>query len=168
MRRNKKGSMELGINAIVIIIIALAILGLGIGFVTKLLYGSQEKFVGIIDRAELPMHADSQDPIKFETSNVKLKSKGNTLIMISVFNDGADTIEDVSLTADCIGIDESIISKITMSTGSQNIPGGTDIGFKAALVGNGADKGSYICTIIASDSTDSFSVSKQITVEVSN
>ena len=140
---DKKGSMELGINAIVVIIIALAILGLGIGFVTKLFTGSGDKLGSIIDRTELPVHADSQNPIVFETSYVKVKQRGSTLLKVAVYNDGVqDTIavalnsDDGGTTFDTICTDEDggdASNKISIISPAQVIPAGNEAGFGSVV-----------------------------------
>jgi hypothetical protein len=86
--RNKKGSMELGINAIVVIIIALAILGLGIGFVTRLFTSASTNFGEIINNNELEFHADSMNPVKFDVKEVVVKRGTTQSVKVSVYNAG--------------------------------------------------------------------------------
>jgi hypothetical protein len=86
--RNKKGSMELGINAIVVIIIALAILGLGIGFVTRLFTSASTNFGEIINNNELEFHADSMNPVKFDVKEVVVKRGDTQSVKVSVYNAG--------------------------------------------------------------------------------
>ena len=86
--KNKKGSMELGINAIVVIIIALAILGLGIGFVTRLFTSASTNFGEIISNNELEFHADSMNPVKFDVKEVVVKRGTTQSVKVSVYNAG--------------------------------------------------------------------------------
>jgi hypothetical protein len=86
--RDKKGSMELGINAIVVLIIALVILGLGIGFVTRLFTQSSDTFGGIIASQELEFHADAMNAIKFDTTEATVKKGATSAIKVSVYNSG--------------------------------------------------------------------------------
>jgi len=153
--KSRKGSMELGINAIVILIIALALLGLGIGFVTKLFTASQSKMVRIIDRTELPIHADASNQMVFDTSTLQVKQGTDERLIVSVYNEGSNEAQDVRLMSsqcmDSAGVptaptDISIVSPI------QSIPAGLDSGYSAIVaVASGADKGSYICTIVTTE-----------------
>jgi hypothetical protein len=86
---DKKASMELGVNAIIILIIALAILGLAMSFVTGLFKGGQKKLGGLIERTDLPVHADSTNPIVFDSSDVTIKistATKSTQLIVSVYN----------------------------------------------------------------------------------
>jgi hypothetical protein len=86
---DKKASMELGVNAIIILIIALAILGLAMSFVTGLFKGGQTKLGGLIERTDLPIHADSTNPILFDSSDISIKLSSperSTTLIVSVYN----------------------------------------------------------------------------------
>jgi len=153
---DKKGSMELGINAIVIIIIALAILGLGIGFVTKLFTSSGEKLGSIIDRTELPVHSDSQNPIVFETSYIKVKKGGSTNLKVAVYNDGIQDTVPVALNYDgssyttvCTDENGDDAPYISIVSPTQIIPAGNEAGFGAIVkdIGSSTEKQTYICTV---------------------
>ncbi len=175
--KNKKGSMELGINAIVVLIIALALLGLGIGFVTKLFTSSQAKMVRIIDRTDLPIHADSLNQIVFDTSTIAVKEGRSEPLIVSVFNDGTSTGRAAKVVngecVDSFGSDASGL--IIISSPSQDIPAGTDVGFSvsvSAMDGSATGTGitSYVCTVHAYfvDDTNSHDPSKQLFIDVSN
>jgi len=156
--RNKKGSMELGINAIVVLIIALALLGLGIGFVTKLFSASQDKMVRIIDRAELPIHADSMNPMLFDTSTLDVKAGKASPLIVSVFNDASSEVlppaggaGGVMIVRDsCVDTTgtEIATTDIQVSSQAQGIPAGVDAGFSVIVkAADGLLKGTYICTL---------------------
>ena len=156
--RNKKGSMELGINAIVVLIIALALLGLGIGFVTKLFTASQSKMVRIIDRTELPIHADSLNPMVFDTTNLEVKAGKSEPLIVSIYNDanvdvaGPPYGQGAFITADsCVdslGIPISTTSDIMINSPAQGIGANIDAGFAVIVqVDSNLRKGSYICTV---------------------
>jgi len=157
MRRNRKGSMELGVNAIVVMIIALALLGLGIGFITNLFKGGQGKLGSLIDRADLPVHADASNPIMFDTSDMVIKAGSSGKLIVSVYNSdlgdgdiGLDLLRCVD--SDSVQLDEGLI---TMAAPAQTIGLGNDGGFRAIIkVIKDVDKGTYICTLIAGSATD--------------
>lgn len=160
--KNKKGSMELGINAIVVLIIALALLGLGIGFVTKLFSASQDKMVRIIDRAELPIHADSMNPMLFDTSTLEVKAGKAEPLIVSVFNDASSEVLGpgqcaanagcgvVIVRDSCVDTSgaEILATDIQISSQAQGIPAGVDAGFSVIVkAADGLTKGTYICTL---------------------
>nr|MCK4930459.1 hypothetical protein [Nanoarchaeota archaeon] len=93
----KKASMQLGINAIVILIIALAVLGLAMSFITGLFRQSGAKYSAIIDRTDLPFHADIVTPIIFETKEVTVKAGRQESLTVSVFNDKFNPSDPISL-----------------------------------------------------------------------
>jgi hypothetical protein len=161
--KNKKGSMELGINAIVVLIIALALLGLGIGFVTKLFSASQDKMVRIIDRAELPIHADSMNQMLFDTSTLEVKAGKASPLLVSVFNDASSEVlppyegADGTIVGGAMIIRDSCVdtagteiaaADIQVSSQAQGIPAGVDAGFSVIVkAADGLLKGTYICTL---------------------
>ena len=149
--KNKKGSMELGINAIVVLIIALALLGLGIGFVTKLFTASQNKMVRIIDRTELPIHADSLNPVVFDATNLEVKAGKDETLIVSVYNDGNTEAPDAYIQDFGSCIDRNgypAYGSISIVSPRQAIAPGVDAGFSVIVkVASTAAKGSYICTV---------------------
>lgn len=172
--RNKKASMELGINAIVVLIIALALLGLGIAFVTKLFSSSQSKMVRIIDRTELPIHADALNPIVFDTSNLQIKAGKQEVLIVSVWNDDIydsdpTYIQHFNQCVDNFGVAAS--TRVTISSPSQPIPAGSDAGFSVIVKpAAGELKGtSFICTVGAVINTYNIAnkqVSRQLFIEI--
>ncbi len=171
---NKKGSMQLGINAIVVLIIALAILGLGMSFITKLFGSSSEKFSNIIDSSELPFHADSGNPLVFESTDVTVKAGKETKLKAAVYNLLGGKAEVIIGDTEgelftCEGDDEG---EISMLSGIQEISSGEEVGFALIIKAkDSVETGTYICTVKASlenlensDSNDL--VSRQIFVNV--
>jgi len=147
----KKGSMQLGINAIVILIIALAILGLAMAFITKLFGQGEDTFTGIITRDHLPIHADATNPIKLSTGELEVKTKSDdNKIIASVYNSkfgGAP----VNLTIDCQNPGGGGSSTgVTLVSGSQAIPVGSDAGFAGIIsLDESVVEGTYPCRIYA-------------------
>ncbi|MBN1792811.1 hypothetical protein JW826_03965 [Candidatus Woesearchaeota archaeon] len=158
MRITKRGSMELGVNAIVILIIALAILGMGIAFVTNLFRSGSGKLGKIIDNTELPVHADSGNPLAFETSQLTIKQGKRENIKLSVYNDGFGGQNDISVgLASCTnseGMDVAIGGDgIFLAAPNQRINPGSDAGYLAIVSVAGEDivpVDTYICTVRAS------------------
>jgi hypothetical protein len=156
--KNKKGSMELGINAIVVIIIALAILGLGIGFVTRLFTSASTNFGEIINNNELEFHADSMNPVKFDVKEVVVKRGATQSVKVSVYNAGTfaegkkvglkitECVDSAGFvytdSGDCNPTTGTLDSSTTttchlsvsrMAAPSQKITAGTDGGYRAII-----------------------------------
>jgi hypothetical protein len=180
---SKKGSMELGINAIVVLIIALALLGLGIAFVTKLFSASQSKMVRIIDRTELPIHADASNKLVFDTSNIQMKQGKDEVLIASLYNDAnSPTDGDVQIIANsCVQsiTDASGVTTaypytpgngagISINSPAQSIDIRTDAGYSILIHADNV-QASYICTLQAQWTSGGIpqSVSKQVFITVS-
>ena len=175
MRKNKKGSMELGVNSIVILIIALAVLGLGIGFVTNLFGQGREKLGGIINSVDLPVHADAVDPMKFQYNQLEIKAGKSKNLIVSVYNDGtldSSGLADVELdfsAGGCEPADIAYLSNPSIVSPAQSIPVGKDAGYSALItVPRGAtDAESWVCTITTVTTPPGVTeVSKQIFITV--
>jgi len=159
---NKKASMQLGINAIVILIIALAILGLAMSFITSLFRGGQSKLGGLIERTDLPVHADATNPLVFDSSDIKVKPGKTAKLIVSVYNSDFGEEDKVGLElmscVDSAGKELCVPGStstsctppydMTLAAPSQIIPRGTDGGYKAIIrVAGGFPRGTYICAV---------------------
>ncbi|KYK25617.1 hypothetical protein AYK26_05760 [Euryarchaeota archaeon SM23-78] len=152
----KKASMQLGINAIVVLIIALAILGLAMSFITNLFKGGESKLGGLIDRTDLPVHADSVNPLVFDFSDITVKAGRSAKLVVSVYNSdfGEDSVGLALVSCvDSAGTQLTLTSTdpdMTLASPSQVISRGTDGGYRAILGVNSAVlRGTYICSIAA-------------------
>lgn len=161
---DKKASMELGVNAIIILIIALAILGLAMSFVTGLFKGGQKKLGGLIDRTDLPVHADPTNPIVFDSNEVFIKTSGagTATLIVSVYNNNFIEGAPVYLEIEgCVYTGEPYAQPFfTLTAPSQTISPGSDSGYKAIIsVTPGMDirAGTYICTVRATDGNTAIS-----------
>lgn len=164
---NKKASMQLGINAIVILIIALAILGLAMGFITNLFQGGQKKLGSLIDRTDLPVHADAANQIVFDTNDLKIKQGDTGKLVVSVYNSRFGDNEVFLEMPQCVDEIGAPVTSIDLGAPGQKIPRGMDAGYKAIItIDNGGDTpaGTYICTIKSTDGNDE--VSKQVFINV--
>ncbi|MBU1200970.1 MAG: hypothetical protein KJ583_01495 [Nanoarchaeota archaeon] len=83
--RNKKGSLNLSIEAIVILVMAMAVLGLGLGFIRGLITKGQGQFTTAIDNAELENPATAGNPITLDKT-VQVKSGGTGIMKMGFFN----------------------------------------------------------------------------------
>jgi hypothetical protein len=178
---DKKGSMELGINAIVVLIIALALLGLAIGFISKLIGGSQDKFQGLIDNSVLPVHASADKPFVFDPPSVRVKANKKFELTVVVYN-SLTTNADVELSmlddtckneeGEDVTSDANGVPYLRIISAIQTLKSGQEGGFKAVIRAGDLNPGTYICTVVADlagkegnpPPTESFS--QQIFIEV--
>ncbi|HJX05171.1 MAG TPA: hypothetical protein VJ461_00505 [Candidatus Nanoarchaeia archaeon] len=152
---NKKASMELGVNAIIVLIIALAILGLAMSFITNMFKRGTIITGTIIDNTQMPIHADSGEPLKVETRDLSVKANSdNTQLKVSVYNNGNFDAENdfVKLWLDCYNMKTDLPEdKLLIKAPSQKIPLGSDVGYGAIVVAEkGTESGTYPCSVIAS------------------
>ena len=177
---NKKASMQLGINAIVVLIIALAILGLAMSFITGLFRESRVKYETIIGRTDLEFHADSITPIMFESDDITVKAGKEEKVDVSVYNTWfADTVPITLDIIGCIDNDGNEAWDVTMGeepflsiiVSPQTIPTGADGGFRtivSAKKANAGDAGTYICTVQAGEWDEYLGIIKEEPVPISD
>ena len=157
-QRNKDGSLNLSIQAIVILVMAMAVLGLGLGFIRGLITKGEENLGSAIENAELENPATAQNIITSDRT-VKLK-KGKTAVMsIGFYNEGSSSIsvEPEIPNNGCVNASGTDVS-FNISTPSQNVPAGEAIGFKAILNTYGATVGTYSCSLNVSGYMEQFTV----------
>ncbi len=95
MRRTKKGSLNLSINAIVVLILAIAMLGLGLGFIRGIFEKAQEGIVTVFDLTKLSNPATSSDPVKVPTE-ITTRAGKPVRIELSVYNSETGTVDTVT------------------------------------------------------------------------
>jgi hypothetical protein len=135
--------------------------------------------VRIIDRTDLPIHADSLNPIVFDTSTITVKEGRSSPLIVSVYNPGLVIGSQAAVKAgECVD-SSGAVSTVMVNLGSpaQDIPPGTDVGFSvsvSAATGAAGSTGSasYICTVHAyyclADGSNCYDPSKQLFIEVVN
>jgi len=130
---NKKGSLELSVNAIVILIIALAILGLVIGFAVT-------RFRDVSSQLRITEETPEPTPAQPITlpggkNTLKLSKKTEALMEIKIYNPSADTLDTGGdATVDCETIPDKDNDGVITSgecVGSPNARKGEDE-YKAA------------------------------------
>lgn len=72
---NKKGDLNLSINAIVVLIIAIVFLGLALTFTRNIIMGSSDKLLSGVDNVDLQNPATAETPITFD-SKFDIKAGG--------------------------------------------------------------------------------------------
>jgi len=151
----KKGSLELGVNSIVILIIAMAVLGLIIYFI----YNNLQP-----DIPELPDQPaaapDATNPIT--TSPPVLAEKGGQKInaRINVFNTLATDATAVSLEMTCDGTSNLI------QANAKNIPSYDYVEYVGIIEFPKKPSDKYLCTITAKDSSDNVVASQDTIITI--
>lgn len=81
--RNKKGSMELSINAIVVLVLAICLLGLGLAFTKGMFENLKSRL--IVPEPDVVPTVD--DPIALPSETVSFKSARGAELTITFYND---------------------------------------------------------------------------------
>lgn len=146
---NKKGSLNLSIQAIVIIVIAFVVLGLTLT-VTDLIFGGlEEKIPGVFDLTQLESEPTSENPITL--GDVKIGRDQSLTMGVGFYNKGEGTASGATFgVVNCLSQGGGEIDPL-------NIPGVTSISqtvgpsdaaaYKIIFQENGLTAGKYICTI---------------------
>jgi len=102
MKLNKKGSLELSVNAIVVLIIALTILGLVIAFaVSKFTEVSNQ----ITPQGPPTATATAEIPVQFPggSNEITLSKTADSTMSVSVYNKEATDLSAGTITVSCAG-----------------------------------------------------------------
>jgi hypothetical protein len=163
MRRNKKGSLDISIQAIVILVMAMAVLGLGLGFIRGLIGKGQAQFEEAIGSVELDNPPTAEDPFTSDFK-IKVKSTGENSFKAGVYNDGTFS----ATTYVKINMGSCVPSLPAGTTGgplilrslSQTIAEGQYGSFRGIIEGNGMPTGTYVCKITAEGYTTAEATTK--------
>lgn len=85
MRFNRKASLEIGVNTIVILVIAMTLLGLGVVFVRNFM-GKLGSTVDVIDVADIKNPPTSDQPIKLMPNTITIKAGKDKNVDVLVYN----------------------------------------------------------------------------------
>ncbi len=169
---NKKGALELSVNAIVILIIALTILGLVLGFAVS----KFRELSGQITINEDTPEATPQIPIQFPggKSEITLSKAQPTRAVLSIYNPSAYTI-DLTGTASrvetsCVGggVGASLASGDITVTAAGSIDAGTTGEVPVVFtLANSVVPGEYSCKFaIMEDATTTEQVSRSLFINI--
>ena len=136
---NKKGDLNLSINAIVILIIAIVFLGLALTFTRNIITGSSDRLIAGVKNVDLQNPADSVHPITFD-SEFRIKTGDKRPVKISVYNTGSATNgAPAVLSCDTANV-------INIQAINTSLPANTEVRFQVLAVAN-QTKGDFICEI---------------------
>ncbi|MFA5797507.1 MAG: hypothetical protein WC916_05755 [Candidatus Woesearchaeota archaeon] len=140
---NKKGSMELSVNSIVILVIAVTLLGLILGFITTKL--GQVKIPEVAPDAPA---ASSGDPVTVSSNPFAVNSGKNMPIMINVYNPHTLNFTRVRPLVTCIVSGATITPTLVFNEeASISVAGSKSF---IGLIKMSATKDLYLCQIIIS------------------
>ncbi len=95
---NKKGSMELSVNSIVILVIAIVMLGLILGFVKSKF---SEVSVGLDLKEPDAAPASSSNPVSLSRNEISINAGKEAVLKMSIYNPGISATEAISPTLSC-------------------------------------------------------------------
>ena len=156
---NKKGSMELSVNSIVVLVIAIVMLGLILGFVkTKFSDISKQ----LVQEEPEPASASSSDPITMSRTEV-ITGAGKTIALkINLYNMWSSDITNAKPNIVCTG-QPALISSQTYNP--KTIKPAEQQTYQGVIkIGNVA-KGTYLCSMEFSPKTTA-TATKDFTIEI--
>jgi hypothetical protein len=152
MRRNKKGSMELSVNSIVILVIAIVIMGLILGFI-------RSKFAevggNLVTNEPDPQPASLDEPITLSRETISTTLGSNAVMKMTVYNINNTNIVGAYGEVNCPSLTirdlttPSLWRNITVSSGKKQLDTVTQATFILTInpVKNNLLKGSYLCSV---------------------
>ncbi|MGV8171625.1 MAG: hypothetical protein ACP5OA_02940 [Candidatus Woesearchaeota archaeon] len=167
---NKKGSMELSVNSIVILIIAVVMMGLILGFIQTKFKNVGRDFAK--NEPNAPM-ATASEPMTVSRSEVVVSPNEEMVLKVRIYNlgdafGGQNPITQISPVFDAGGTPACSPSglQLTMTALPADIPYGASVEFNTVTSVSGAQPGKYICRL----STDQYytypALSKEIVVTI--
>jgi len=161
MAFNKKGSLGMSINAIVMLVMAMALLGLGLTFIRGMMGGATGKLGGAIDAADLSEPPTPQNPVTMDRT-VKVKQGKSTTLKIGFYNADSEEANDVypyfpSGACKASSAEEFEPNLVALP---QTVPTGESVAYEVILDMNGVNLGStsvppgtYACSLDIGDET---------------
>jgi hypothetical protein len=121
---NKKGSMELSVNSIVILVIAIVIMGLILGFIR-----SKFSEVGgnLVTNEPDPQTASSDDRITLSRETISVIPGSQAVLKANIFNPTSYEYTGATPVVTCNGAVPTVVSN------SKNIPGNSQISYIISL-----------------------------------
>jgi hypothetical protein len=153
---NKKGSMELSVNSIVILVIAIVMMGLILGFV-KTKFGDLDKqLVG--SEPEAPK-ATASDPLTISRETLAVSPGEDVIVKVQAYAISAITATDLPT----ITCSDLIINAVSIT--GRAIPAGESGGYIMKIpVKGAAARGTYLCQL--SMTVSSSTKTKDIVIKV--
>jgi hypothetical protein len=137
--KNKRGSLEISINAIVILVMAMVVLGLGLGFIRGLFTKGSDNLGIVLDNAALDNPASADKPITIDQT-IKIRAGGSGNIRIGYYNTNqfpvtakpVPTVTENTYVLTCKTA-KGDNTPVRISSLSATVAPGKDVGFKAIV-----------------------------------
>jgi hypothetical protein len=161
---NKKGSLELSVNSIVILIIAIAILGLALGFI-KANFGSlsQKLEQSTAEIPDAPM-ATASEPITIHSENLIVGKGQQVPVKFSVYcpEDTNDCVNTIINVEEC----DEVFSKIEQIP--KDINAGRTQQFNTLVTFSGTSGQTYLCSAVFTygDLTEPYTKTADFSVKI--
>ena len=157
--RNKKGALELSVNAIVILILAIVMLGLGLGFIRGMFSQVSTSFEEQISAEPEPAIPNAANPITLSREKLITVSDEQAVLKFTAYNSLKDKKSDVTPTIACTGV---AIATSDVSINAKDIEPGEYATYNALITVPKVAPGTGLCEIKAPD----VGATKDFTIEV--
>lgn len=120
---NKKGSLELSVNAIVVLILAITMLGLGLGFMKGMFGKVSQNVDTAIGQNQLTNPPSATNPFTISSNQITLSRGQSQTITLAYFNEGtasvivAPNISSTCLSSSDVSITPGALPLRTVSVG---------------------------------------------------
>jgi hypothetical protein len=181
---NKRASMELGINTVVVLVIAMVIIAGGIAFIRGFFKLGQEKLGGAFNVGDFGVQPTSVDPLVLVEGSPSLKRADTESVKVGFYNTGSEKVIGVNIImTDCVStsVNPSCANPDNpvpiIKSLPQDVESGESAGFETFLTASclGSDgqkkslaQGDYICSMKATSNEDVTLAQKQIQIKVTN
>jgi len=192
MINNKKASLQLSIEAIVIIILAITLLGLGLTFMRQFIGKGSESLASVFDAAKLENPATALTPITIP-SKVIIPAGGKVKFDVGFYCNNpigcqdAKPMLDESGAPNCVGNGEDLntnpassISGLSATSGSisaginqlgytsvsTTVNSKEAVGYKMVIQSSSGIRGTFVCTLQVVDSSNNPYETQQIFVQI--
>ncbi|MGV8086081.1 MAG: hypothetical protein ACP5N1_00485 [Candidatus Woesearchaeota archaeon] len=160
---NKKGSMELSVNSIVILVIAIVMLGLILGFVRSK-FSEVDKGL-ILAEPEAPT-ATPSDLLTISRDPISASAGEKLALKVQVYNVNVDEVTPI-FTINCDGGLSTASSQFQISSSSISTPGQSNQKYNLIARVPSISKDIYLCTFTATlIGASNADVSKEIVLKI--
>jgi len=126
IRSNKKGALQLSINAIVVLILAITMLGLGLGFMRNIFGSATEEFQdvsGTIQKQMVDGMKETNKIVDLSNPKIQVKPGEKETVFIAYKNEGNIPInfQIQNVHASKLGQDKSFMTNVTIDPTSGDI-----------------------------------------------
>jgi len=157
--RQKRGALQLSINAIVVLILAITMLGLGLNFMNKMFGGNLQALEDVSGEMEKNMRdrlKDSSNDLELSKDEIEIKAPAEEIIYFGARNvDTSDDTYDFEIECDASIYNDAVdISEDPKVVDDYDIPGSDSVVLPIIIEASSADKGNMFPCRLTSSSSD--------------